>query len=128
MQAADVMSERVFHVRPETSVLDIARILVERQISALPVVDDTERLVGIVTERDLMRRPEYPVRKGLTVGHEPVGVIEKLRSAVQGYRGGRRVIAGAITPSGWSNACLAGDHAQDGAGTQHGFLKVAITP
>jgi alcohol dehydrogenase len=29
---------------------------------------------------------EYPVRKGLTIGHEPVGVIEKLGSAVQGYR------------------------------------------
>ena len=47
---------------------------------------------------------EYPVRRGLTVGHEPVGVIEKLGSAVQGYREGERVIAGAITPSGWSAA------------------------
>jgi threonine dehydrogenase-like Zn-dependent dehydrogenase len=64
---------------------------------------------------------EYPVRKGLTVGHEPVGVIEKLGSAVQGYREGQRVIAGAITPSGYSNASLAGCHAQDGAGTAHGW-------
>jgi threonine dehydrogenase-like Zn-dependent dehydrogenase len=64
---------------------------------------------------------EYPVRRGLTVGHEPVGVIEKLGSAVNGYREGRRVIAGAITPSGYSNACLCGDHAQDGAGTAHGW-------
>ena len=31
---------------------------------------------------------EYPVRKGLTVGHEPVGVIEKLGSAVRGYKEG----------------------------------------
>jgi D-arabinose 1-dehydrogenase-like Zn-dependent alcohol dehydrogenase len=31
---------------------------------------------------------EYPVRKGLTVGHEPVGIIEKLDSAVSGYKGG----------------------------------------
>ena len=50
---------------------------------------------------------EYPVRRGLIVGHEPVGVIEKLGSAVHGYREGQRVIAGAITPSGYSNACLA---------------------
>ena len=50
---------------------------------------------------------EYPVARGLTVGHEPVGVIEKLGSAVTGYREGQRVIAGAITPSGWSNACQA---------------------
>jgi len=64
---------------------------------------------------------EYPVARGLTIGHEPVGVIEKLGSAVQGYREGQRVIAGAITPSGYSNACLCGQHSQDGAGTKHGF-------
>jgi alcohol dehydrogenase len=66
-------------------------------------------------------RGEYPVAKGLTVGHEPVGVIEKLGSAVQGYHEGQRVIAGAITPSGSSNACLCGFHSQDGAGTKHGW-------
>jgi threonine dehydrogenase-like Zn-dependent dehydrogenase len=64
---------------------------------------------------------EYPVERGLTVGHEPVGIIEKLGSAVQGYREGQRVIAGAITPSGWSNASLDGCHAQDGAGCAHGW-------
>jgi alcohol dehydrogenase len=64
---------------------------------------------------------EYPVAKGLTIGHEPVGVIEKLGSAVLGYHEGQRVIAGAITPSGHSYACLCGCHSQDGAGTKHGF-------
>lgn len=67
---------------------------------------------------------EYPVRPGLIVGHEPVGIIEKLGSAVQGYREGQRVIAGAITPSGYSNACLAGSCAQDGAGTTHGWKPI----
>jgi threonine dehydrogenase-like Zn-dependent dehydrogenase len=64
---------------------------------------------------------EYPVASGLTIGHEPVGVIEKLGSAVRGYQEGQRVIAGAITPSGWSNACLDGCGAQCGAGTAHGW-------
>lgn len=64
---------------------------------------------------------EYPVKSGLTVGHEPVGIIEKLGSAVRGYREGQRVIAGAITPSGHSMACLCGRHSQDGADTPHGF-------
>jgi alcohol dehydrogenase len=64
---------------------------------------------------------EYPVQRGLTIGHEPVGVIEKLGSAVQGYQEGQSVIAGAITPSGISNACLCGSHAQDGLGTKHGW-------
>jgi threonine dehydrogenase-like Zn-dependent dehydrogenase len=64
---------------------------------------------------------EYPVARGLTVGHEPVGVIERLGAAVEGYREGQRVIAGAITPSGHSHAALAGCGAQDGAGTAHGW-------
>lgn len=64
---------------------------------------------------------EYPVRRGLTIGHEPVGIVEKLGSAVSGFEEGQRVIAGAITPSGHSYACLCGQHSQDGAGTRHGF-------
>ena len=64
---------------------------------------------------------EYPVERGLTLGHEPVGVIEKLGSAVQGYEEGQRVIAGAIAPSGHSMASLCGCHSQDGPGTKHGF-------
>ena len=67
---------------------------------------------------------EYPVRPGLIIGHEPVGVIEKLGSAVTGFKEGQRVIAGAITPSGWSAACLCGCASQDGAGTKHGFKAI----
>ena len=64
---------------------------------------------------------EYPVAKGLTVGHEPVGIIEKLGANVQGYSEGQRVIAGAICPSGYSNACQDGLHAQDGQSSAHGL-------
>src|SRR6185369_17350655 len=67
---------------------------------------------------------EYPVARGLTIGHEPVGVIEQLGEAVSGYVVGQRVISGAITPSGWSNACLCGAHSQDGAGTAHGWKPI----
>lgn len=66
-------------------------------------------------------RGEYPVAKGLTIGHEPVGIIEKLGSQVLGFSEGQRVIAGAITPSGHSYACLCGCASQDGPGTRHGF-------
>ena len=62
--------------------------------------------------------------RGLTIGHEPVGVIEKLGSAVIGFMEGQRVIAGAITPSGHSAACLCGCLSQDGAGTKHGFKAI----
>lgn len=64
---------------------------------------------------------EYTVAKGLTIGHEPVGIIEKLGSAVQGFSEGQRVIAGAICTSGHSNAALCGCHSQDGPGTPHGW-------
>lgn len=64
---------------------------------------------------------EYPVARGLTVGHEPVGVIEKLGREVKGFEEGQRVIAGAITPSMHSAACQCGRASQDGAGTRHGW-------
>ena len=64
---------------------------------------------------------EYPVEKGLIIGHEPVGVIEKLGANVAGYTEGQRVIAGAICPSGYSNACLDGLCAQDGQSGPHGL-------
>ncbi len=67
---------------------------------------------------------EYAVAKGLTVGHEPVGIIEKLGSAVTGYQEGRRVIAGAITPSGTSYASLDGAHAQCGRSSPHGLQAI----
>ena len=67
---------------------------------------------------------EYPVEKGLTVGHEPVGVIEKLGAAVTGYEEGQRVIAGAITPSGTSYASLCGFHAQCGGQRDHGWKAI----
>jgi alcohol dehydrogenase len=69
-------------------------------------------------------RGEYPVAKGLTIGHEPVGTIEKLGSAVSGYREGQRVIAGAITPCGHSYASLCGCHSQDGGASRHGFRAI----
>lgn len=57
---------------------------------------------------------EYPVKPGLTIGHEPVGVIARLGSAVAGYAEGERVIVGAITPCGQCDFCLQGDHSQCG--------------
>lgn len=92
----------------------------------IPGVGPLDALVRITTTTicgtDVhILKGEYPVARGLTIGHEPVGVIEKLGSAVQGYHEGQRVIAGAITPSGHSEACLCGCHSQDGAGTRHGW-------
>ncbi len=92
----------------------------------IPDIGPLDALVRITTTTicgtDIhILKGEYPVAKGLTIGHEPVGVIEKVGPAVQGYREGQRVIAGAITPSGYSNARLCGFGSQDGPHTKHGF-------
>lgn len=59
---------------------------------------------------------EYPVKDGLVIGHEPVGVIDSLGAGVKGYSVGDRVIAGAITPCGQCRACLSGSSSQCGHG------------
>jgi alcohol dehydrogenase len=59
-------------------------------------------------------RGEYPVKPGLTIGHEPVGVIEELGPGVTGYSRGTRVLIGAITPCGQCEFCLSGKWAQCG--------------
>ena len=61
-------------------------------------------------------RGEYPVREGLIIGHEPVGVIEELGAGVTGYQIGDRVLVGAITPCGQCHACLSGHLSQCGHG------------
>ena len=60
---------------------------------------------------------EHPVRPGLVVGHEPVGVIAELGPGVTGYEVGERVLVGAITPCGQCHACLSGKPAQCGHGS-----------
>ncbi len=59
-------------------------------------------------------RGEYPVKSGLVIGHEPVGVIEELGAGVSGYEIGDRVLVGAITPCGQCRGCLSGHQAQCG--------------
>ena len=61
-------------------------------------------------------RGEYPVKPGLIIGHEPVGIIEELGPGVTGYAIGDRVLVGAITPCGQCRACLSGQWSQCGHG------------
>ena len=61
-------------------------------------------------------RGEYPVKPGLIIGHEPVGVVEEQGAGVTGYEIGDRVLVGAITPCGQCHACLSGHLSQCGHG------------
>lgn len=62
MLARDVMTTSVVTVLPDTEVRDIAALLLERRISAVPVTDSGGRLLGIVSEGDLINRPEGATR------------------------------------------------------------------
>jgi CBS domain-containing protein len=58
MKAKDVMSAEVVTISCRATVLEAAKLMLDRRISGLPVVNDEGRLVGIVTEGDLLRRAE----------------------------------------------------------------------
>lgn len=58
MNVADLMSRSTISVNPESTVADAARMMLANRVSGLPVVDKDGKLVGIVTEGDLMRRAE----------------------------------------------------------------------
>lgn len=81
---------------------------------------------------------EYPVKPGLILGHEAVGVIHELGEGMSGYEVGDRVLFGAVTPCGQCAACLGGNWSQCGevpmgawklGNTQHGVqAEYALVP
>jgi len=105
------MRATVFHGPGDIRVEDVPR----------PHAGPGEALIRVTTTTicwtDLhIVKGEYPVRPGLVIGHEPVGVIAELGAGVAGYNIGDRVLVGAITPCGQCNACLSGHHSQCGHG------------
>jgi CBS-domain-containing membrane protein len=58
MNVADIMTRPVISVTPATTIAEAARLMLQHRISGLPVVDADGRVVGIVTEGDLLRRAE----------------------------------------------------------------------
>jgi CBS domain-containing protein len=63
MRAHDVMTSNVVTVGENASVQDVALVLLQNQVSAVPVIDRMGNMVGIVSEGDLMRRPESETEK-----------------------------------------------------------------
>jgi CBS domain-containing protein len=58
MNISDVMTPDVVSVPPDASVVVAARLMLQKRISGVPVIDDRGNLVGIVTEGDFLRRAE----------------------------------------------------------------------
>jgi CBS domain-containing protein len=63
MRASDVMSTTVITVKPEMAVREVAKLFLEEGISGAPVIDPTGKIVGMVTEGDLIHRTEVDTEK-----------------------------------------------------------------
>lgn len=63
MRVRDIMTSPVTTVTPETPVREALRVMLERRISGLPVVDEVGMLVGLVSEGDFLRRSELGTEK-----------------------------------------------------------------
>lgn len=68
VRAKDIMSTKVTTVHEYANVMDVIKLLVEHNVTGLPVVDDSGRLLGMVTEKDILMLLLYdPNVKGKTV-------------------------------------------------------------
>jgi len=62
LKAKDIMSEELITVTPATPVIEAARILLEKRINGLPVLDEAGRLVGIICQSDLVaQQKRFPI-------------------------------------------------------------------
>jgi threonine dehydrogenase-like Zn-dependent dehydrogenase len=105
--AAETMRAAVFRGPGRIGIEEVAK----------PACGPTDAIVRVTTTTicgtdSHIWRGEYPVADGRIVGHEPVGVIDRLGEAVQGYEVGDRVVVGAITPCGACYFCQHGDMSQ----------------
>ena len=55
LKARDVMTAKLITVRPDTGLEEAIRLLIDHRISGLPVVDANQRLLGMITEKDMLR-------------------------------------------------------------------------
>jgi CBS domain-containing protein len=100
MKVADIMSKDVVSVFPDASVREIASLMLERRISGVPVVDHEQHVLGVVSEGDLIRRPEIDTdRAGRGWLHIFVSEQDRARDFVKSH--GRRAREVMTQPVVW---------------------------
>ena len=57
-KALEIMNPKVVRVRPEDKIEDVIKILIDNKISGLPVLDNKNKVVGIISDRDLLKYSE----------------------------------------------------------------------
>jgi CBS-domain-containing membrane protein len=78
LRVADVMSREVASVRPDTSMAELVKLLIAGAYRAAPVVDEAERVVGIVTNGDLVERGGLAMRLELLATAGPEAIEREL--------------------------------------------------
>src|ERR1700744_5179783 len=63
MRAHQIRTKNVISGRPESSIVDAAKLMLEHHISGLPVIDNSGQLVGIVSEGEFLRRSEIGTQR-----------------------------------------------------------------
>ena len=84
MKVAELMTREVLTIPPDMSVKEAAQLLFEREISGLPVVDEKKKVIGMITEKEIigMALPQYAEQLGdfdVTLDDEPF--IKKIAQA-----------------------------------------------
>jgi CBS domain-containing protein len=82
MKIKDVMTTEVVTVRADTPFKEVVELLVERRISGVPVVDADDRLLGLVTEADLMSKEAFDLRH-----RRPLAAVADLISGASRWTG-----------------------------------------
>jgi CBS domain-containing protein len=97
MIAKDIMTREVCMIAPDAEIRAAARIMADAGVSALPVVDERQRIVGIVSEGDLLRRKELRTERRRSWWLEFLATSESLAEEYVKSHGGK--VRDVMTPS-----------------------------
>jgi CBS domain-containing protein len=86
IRVKDIMTSDVISVSPETEILQAARIMVEKRINGLPVLDSNGKLVGILCQSDLVAQQKnvpIPSLFSLMDGFMPLTSLKKIEKEIE---------------------------------------------
>lgn len=86
MNASEIMTKEVIAVRPKTPIAEVAKLLLEKHINGLPVVDEQDRVLGIICQSDLIaKQKKMPLPTIFTIldGIIPLRSMSQLEKEVK---------------------------------------------